>query len=205
MYTPDDYAPIVLSGIVQSNEESVTTELEVGFLFHLLYRTWEGNTASLMVAMGPNVSVNTIIGLPFMKAMGMILDLVDEVVDCRNLDCPPFPIDFRRTSNHVPVMDEPSDTPANHATSHLQIIQEVENIKRYIDAKVLAGSSMLTPKTLAVHFRLKSPVCTVVDNYSSSPALHSTVDMSMRWVPPPGLPKDHKDYQANVFGKDGLL
>jgi hypothetical protein len=122
MYTPDDYAPIVLSGIVQLNEESVTTESEVGFLFHLPYRTREGNTASLMVATGPNVSVNTIIGLPFTKVMGKILDLVDEVMDCRYLDCPPFPVDFRRTSNHVPVMDEPSDTPANHATSHLQII-----------------------------------------------------------------------------------
>jgi hypothetical protein len=124
MYTPDDYAPIVLSGIVQSNEESVTTELEVGFLFHFPYKTWEGDTASLMVATGPNISVNTIIGLPFMKATGMILDLVDEVVDCRYLHCPPFSVDFRQTSNHVPVMDKPSDTPANHATSHLQIIKE---------------------------------------------------------------------------------
>jgi hypothetical protein len=50
MYTPDDYAPIMLSGIVQSNEESVTTKLEVGFLFHLPYRTRDGDTASLMVA-----------------------------------------------------------------------------------------------------------------------------------------------------------
>jgi hypothetical protein len=182
MYTPDDYAPIVLSGIVQLNEESVTTELEVGFLFHLPYRTREGNTASLMVATGPNVSVNTIIGLPFMKAMGMILDLVDEVMDCRYLNCLPFPVDFCRTSNHMPVMDEPSNTPANHATSHLQIIQEVENIKRYIDAKVLAGSMTLTPKTLAVHFGLKSPVCTVVDINSSS-AYSDNAFVKMKIVP----------------------
>jgi hypothetical protein len=204
MYTPDDYAPIVLSGIVQSNEESVTTKLEVGFLFHLPYRTREGNTASLMVAAGPNVSVNTIIGLPFMKVTGMILDLVDEVVDCRYLDCPPFPVDFCRTSNHVPVMDEPSDTPANHAMSHLQIIREVENNECYINAKVLAGGLTLTPKTLAVHFGSKSPVCMVVDNDRSSAALHSTVDISTWWVPPPGLPEDYNNYQASVLGKDGL-
>jgi hypothetical protein len=116
MYTPDNYAPILLSRIVELNEELVMTELEVGFLFHLPYRTWEGNTASLMVATGPNVSINTIIGLPFMKATGMILDLVNKVVDCRYLDCPTFPVDFCQTSNHVPVMDKPSDTPANHAT-----------------------------------------------------------------------------------------
>ncbi len=205
MYTPDDYAPIVLSGIVQSNEESLTTVLEVGFLLHLPYRTREGNTASLMAPTGPNTSVNTIIGLPFMKATGMILDLVDKVVDCRYLDCPPFPVDFCLTSNHVPVMDKPTDTPANHATAHLQIIKEVENIERYINAKVLAGGLPLTPKTLAVHFGSKSPVPTVVDNDSSSAALHSTADMSTRWVPPPGLPEDYDHYQASVLGKDGLL
>jgi hypothetical protein len=43
-----------------------------------------------MVATGPNVSVNTILGLLFMKAMGMVLDLVDEVADCRYLNWPSF-------------------------------------------------------------------------------------------------------------------
>jgi hypothetical protein len=89
----------VLSEIVQLNEELVMTKLEVGFLFHLPYRTREGNTASLMVATGPNVSVNTIIGLPFMKAMGMILDLVNKVVDCRYLNCP-FPPDIKPHACH---------------------------------------------------------------------------------------------------------
>jgi hypothetical protein len=140
-----------------------------------------------------------------MKAMGMILDLVDKVVDCRYLDCPPFPVDFHWTSNHVPVMDKPGYTPVNHATSHLQIIKEVENIERYINAKVLAGGWTLTPKTLAVHFGSKSPVCTVMDNDSSSAALHSTADMSSRWVPPPGSPVDYNNYQASVLGKDELL
>ncbi len=112
------------------------TKLEVGFLFHLPYRTQEGNTSSLMVVTGPNVSVNTILDLPFMEAMGMLLDLVDKVVDCKYLDCPPFPVDFCRTSNHVPVLDDPSNTPANPAPSHLQIIKEVENIEQYYNAKV---------------------------------------------------------------------
>jgi hypothetical protein len=157
-----------------------------------------------MVATGPNVSVNTILGLPFMEATGMILDLVDKVVDCKYLDCPPFPVDFCRTSNHVPVLDNPSNTPANHAPSHLQIIKEVENIERYYNAKVLAASSTLTPKALAVHFGSKSPVCTEVDTDHSSTALLSTADMSTRWVPPPGYPEDYDDYHASVLGKDKL-
>jgi hypothetical protein len=206
IYTPEDYAPIVLSGIVQSNKESVTTKLEVGFLFHLPYKTREGNSASLMVATGPNVSINTILGLPFMKATGMILDLVDEVVDCKYLNCPPFIVDFRRTLNHVPVIDKPRDTPAHHATLYTQLIKEAENIEPYYDARVLASSSTLPYKAPAVHFGLRSPMhATVIDHNSSSAASQSTTDMSMRWVPPRGMPKDYDDYHTNVLGKDGLL
>ncbi len=206
IFTPKDYAPIVLSGIVSSNEASITIELEVGVLFHLPYRMRDSDSASLMVATGPNVSVNTIIGLPFMKATGMILDLIDKVVDCRYLNCPPFPVDFCRTSNHVPVMDEPTDTPVNHATSYLQLIQEVENLECYFDAKVMAGSSKVAPKDISVHFGTRSPMrATVIDHDSSSTALHSTADMSTRWVPPSGMPEDYDDYPASVLGKDRLL
>ena len=153
--TPEDYVPIVLSGIVLSDAASITTELEVGFFFHLPYRTREGNTASLMVAMGPNVLVNTIISLPFMKATGMIMDLVNEVVECKYLDCPPFPVDFCRTLNHVPVMDG-EGTPIHHASSYVQLIQEIKNLERYYDAKVMASSPRVDKQEQSVHFGTKS-------------------------------------------------
>ncbi len=60
---PADYALIVLSGIVQNKDKAVTTKLKlVGFQFHLPYRTSGGNASSLLIAMGPHVLVNTIIG-----------------------------------------------------------------------------------------------------------------------------------------------
>jgi hypothetical protein len=44
IYAPQDYASIVLMGIVQTNKlEAVTTDLEVGFLFRLPYKTSDGN------------------------------------------------------------------------------------------------------------------------------------------------------------------
>ena len=94
IYAPQDNAVIVLSGIVQKGEEAVTTELEVCFQFHLPYKTRESDDSSFMIATGPHVSVNTILGLPFVLATGAILDFVDMVVECKYLDCPPFPIDF---------------------------------------------------------------------------------------------------------------
>ncbi len=94
VFAPQDYAPIILSGIVQSHQEAVTTKLEVGFQFHLPYKTKGGDESSLMIGTGPNVSINTILGLPFMLGTGMILNLVNNLAKCKHLDCPPFPIDY---------------------------------------------------------------------------------------------------------------
>ncbi len=94
VFAPQDYVPIILSGIVQSCQEAVTTKLEVGFQFHIPYKTKEGDESSLMIATGPDVSVNTILGLPFMLGTGMIINLVNNLAECKHLDCPPFPIDY---------------------------------------------------------------------------------------------------------------
>jgi hypothetical protein len=155
VFAPKEYAVIVLSGIVGHHEQAaVTTKLEVGFQFHLPYKTKEGDNASFMIATGPRVSVNTILGLPFVLAMGMVLDFVDNMADCRYLNCPPFPIDFQSTSNHVPVMDEP-DTSVNISQCN-NVIREMENLECYYDAKVQAGGSKITTQYQAVEFGSKS-------------------------------------------------
>ncbi len=97
VFAPQDYASIVLMGIIQNKTETVTTELEVVFLFRLPYKTLDGNDSSFMVATGPHVLVNTIVGLPFIKGVGMIIITVDNVAECKYLDCPPFPMDYRHT------------------------------------------------------------------------------------------------------------
>jgi hypothetical protein len=91
---PQDYVPIILSRIIQSCQEAVTTKLEVGSQFHLPYKSKDGDESSLMIPTGANDSVNMILGLPFMLGMGMILDLVNNLAECKHLDCPPFPIDY---------------------------------------------------------------------------------------------------------------
>ncbi len=73
LLAPANYTPIILSGIIQTNDKAVTMELEVRFQFHLPYCTSGGDSLSLLMASDPNVLVNTIIGLPFIKATGMIL------------------------------------------------------------------------------------------------------------------------------------
>jgi hypothetical protein len=107
IYLPDNYAAIVLSGIVTSSSDApITTELPVGFEIHLPYTTKDGNETSLLVATGPDVAVNLILGLPFIKAMGMIVDFIDNVCQAKHLLCDPFPIDFRRATKSIPALGD---------------------------------------------------------------------------------------------------
>jgi hypothetical protein len=123
IYMPAEYAAIVLSGIVtSSNDEPITTELPVGFEIHLPYLTKDGSETSILVVAGPDVAVNLILGLPFIKATGMIGDFVDNVCQAKHLLCEPFPIDFKRASKSIPVFS------ADHAPCNIRGIQDATHV-----------------------------------------------------------------------------
>ncbi len=87
---PDDCNPIVLSGFVQRGGKCITTELTVGFSVPLtLPNAFLCQPTSIPVATGPHVMVNLIVGLPFIQATGMILDMMDHVAELRR--CSTFP------------------------------------------------------------------------------------------------------------------
>ena len=100
--TSDHFSPITLSGVVQAEGSSVTTDLPVAFEFHMPYTTTDGTPTTLLVACGPQVSVNLILGFPFMSATGMSIDFVDNVADCKKLSVPPFSIEHKKARVHVP-------------------------------------------------------------------------------------------------------
>jgi hypothetical protein len=82
-------------GIVTLPDKApIMTEFSVGFEIFLPYLTKDGNETSLLVAAGPNVTVNLILGLPFIKATRMIVDFVDNVCQAKHLLANPFPMDF---------------------------------------------------------------------------------------------------------------
>lgn len=104
--TSDTYAPIVMSGVVHNNGSAVTTELPVAFVFHLPYLTRDGSPTTLSVATGPHTGVNLILGLPFIESTGLAMDFVDNVADCKNLTCPPFPLFKKRAGVQIPSLQE---------------------------------------------------------------------------------------------------
>jgi hypothetical protein len=127
IYTPKDYAPITLSDIVEQNRESITTELLVAFKFKLPYFTKDGNATTFMVAVGPNVMVNTILGLPFIKQTKMIVNVADQVAELRASDALPFPISFRHAQCHIPTIDE-TKVHVN-MTQYTNIIRKINHIE----------------------------------------------------------------------------
>jgi hypothetical protein len=81
IHSPSDYSPIMLSGIVQHDSNSVTTKLSVAFRFHLPYLTRKGNPTSFPIATGRDVTINAILGLPFIQQTKMVIDAADQVAE----------------------------------------------------------------------------------------------------------------------------
>jgi hypothetical protein len=192
IYMPAEYATIVLSRIVTtSNAEPITTELPVGFEIHLPYPTKNGSETSLLVAAGPDVAVNLILGLPFIKATGMIGDFVDNVCQAKHLVCGPFPIDFKRATKSIPVFTA-APAPCN--------VRDTRD-----SLHVLAS--------LALQWKLFPPARS--DTHSSSDRATSAISrttrfsLTNRWIPPVSsdfsASSDTNDYHHQVLGDLGYL
>jgi hypothetical protein len=117
-----DYSPITLSGIIQQGGVSDTTNLTISFQFHLPYLMREGMPTNLAVAAGSNVTVNIILGLPFITQIRMNIDTSDQVADLQVFDNPPFPIDIRRAMCAIPVINKARA--AANAVQHVNIVKE---------------------------------------------------------------------------------
>jgi hypothetical protein len=136
----------------------------------------------------------------------MILDLVDKnLAECKHLDCPPFPIEFRCTSNHVPVSDD-QNAAINLAGPSKDVIREIENLECYYNATVLALRSGTSTQNSAVHFGSKSGTRNVLQiSDQTSSAANPAGGFGRRWVPPSSVYEDSSNYHHSVLGEDGFL
>ncbi len=183
IYVPDNYIPIVLSGIIQHGGESVTTELTVGFQFHLPYKTRDGQDTSILIVTGPHVTVNTIARLPSIQATRMIINLSDNVADMRALLTSPFLFEYCHAMVHVPIVDEYNAACIHLRTTHQDIIKQI--------------------KALQWHFAAVSHLADVNDNNS-----HKGVSFRSRAVGEPMSKTGTLNpalRQDLVLGKHGLI
>jgi hypothetical protein len=192
LFVPKDYNPIILSGIVQCGSELVTTELTVGFQFHLPYLTKEGNTTNIMIATGPHVTMNTIVGLPFIQATRAVIDLADNVAKLRALDAPPFPLKYRHATVLVPIVNEGNEHPVHMVDAYSNLIAEINSLERHFtSADLVQVKSAGVDGTRSVRFGAR-PVGTthILQTTLQSALTHSTEIGKSRFV---GDPMDHYD------------
>jgi hypothetical protein len=152
---------------------------------------------SLLVAAGPGVAVNLILGLPFIKATGMVTDFVDNVGEAKNLLCEPFPIDFKCTTKSAPVFQsdpQPSSIPSS--TFHI-----LGMLKSFYD-KGRNGTlpHLIQPAPVGGLNCRKHPA----ESLGYKPNAR-VVNFNDRWIPPGTPADDSSDYAHQVLGDLGYL
>ena len=72
--------------------------------------------------------MNTVLGLPLITTTGMILNFNDNVVQAKNLDCPPFPIDFCCATKTISAIKDNKDPKTHHIEfeNRQQILQKTD-------------------------------------------------------------------------------
>ncbi len=166
----------------------ITTKLNVGFDIHLPYATKDGNNTSLLVAAGPDVADNLILGLPFIKATGMIADFVNTVCEAKNLLCNLFPIDFKRATKSIPVFADSAAVSQSHGTQERSVLQVLGMLRSLYGRKPI---------------NQEPPSFT---SFSTGDAPHGkVVGFINRWVPPATLVNTSSNYHDQVLGDLGYL
>jgi len=94
------------------------------------YLTHEGHAMSLLIATSPDVTINTILGLPSIQQIRMVIDASDQVADMRTLDTPPFPIDFRRVMCTVPALP-PGVAPGPTSSNCALVLKEIARLEAF--------------------------------------------------------------------------
>ena len=77
-----------------------------------------------------------IVGLPFIQATRGIIDFTNNVADLCALDAPPFPIEYRGATVHVPVLERGDEYPVHLAEANGNVIDEINALERYFEAVV---------------------------------------------------------------------
>ncbi len=93
----------------------------------------EGYPTSLVIAAGPNVTINMILGLPFITQTKMVIDTSNPVTKLHAFDMPPFPINLCCVMCAIPVIDDAAA--AANAALHANIVKEIKLIKEHIYKK----------------------------------------------------------------------
>ena len=101
----DKHTALSLTGIVSDQDKKdvkQVTTLNAVIEYYLKVKTDQGMNATMKVALGEGVGINTILGISMIKPAKLSLDLENEVVTPGVLKCAPFPVTFKSAIRSVP-------------------------------------------------------------------------------------------------------
>ena len=138
------------------------------------------------------MTVNTIVGLPFIQATRAVIDLVDNVAKLRALDAPPFPLEYCCATVHVPIVDEGNEHPVHMADAYSDLIAEINSLERhFMSNDLMPVESASVDGAHSIHFGACPVGVTHISQTTLQLALtHSTKIGKIRFV---GDPMDHYD------------
>ena len=203
VYTDKSYEPISLSGIVQIDGKAVSTLLPVAFVFHTPYVTKDGTPTTIIIACGPQVTVNVILGIPFIESTKMIIDMNDKVADLQALDAPPFRIDSRMPQCAAPQVER-SRTTVNYAR-YGTFLQELDALEAHVGT-VYATTTAPASRDVA-HLSSDQPPATdaMVPYVPPKPSVRFKIDNpgSHLGSSVSNLPRIENQFDTNFAESDG--
>ncbi len=130
------------------------------------YLTCKGTATTLSIATGPDVTINTILGLPFIQQTNMIINTSNQVADLRALDGPSFDIKFWLAKCTVPAIKGRTNF-SNTLAQYPNIIWEVHSIVAFYAKKSQPASILFLGKR-SCHVNFNSSVVAPAINDNSS-------------------------------------
>ncbi len=163
--------------------------------------TKDCNATSLFVAACPDVAVNLILGLPFMKATGMTADFVDNVCETNNLQCNPFPINLNCALKSIPVFQDCTAATMFHGREVQSILHILSMLKSsYEHRKNNKWLNIIKPSPEGKNNPRKCQAT------PSRDTLCDRVDPSSKhWIPPDTLEDNTSNYHNQILGDLGYM
>eukprot|EP00984_Skeletonema_dohrnii_P006307 scaffold2258_cov84-Skeletonema_dohrnii-CCMP3373.AAC.8 len=150
----DNYTPIRLGGIVKQDEQTVTTDLPVAF--ELVTPFFVGDPSKpkrvkIRIACGRNVSANIILGIPFLKPLGGVIDFNDNCLELSkvlNEKDRMHPLQFDSQQLCIPSADRVRASSNVKKENFRHILDELANLHITYVASAVPSPSQPLPSAL---------------------------------------------------------
>ena len=107
----------------------MSTLLPVAFSFYTPYRTRDGCPFTVVFTCGPNVAVDAIAGVHFLRYTGSIMYMNDKILDMTMVDECSFPINYCVPSTSTPVVDADAHSANMNMSYYEKFLTKLDVVK----------------------------------------------------------------------------